>query len=163
MNKAYGPNAPCCATIFLSLKKFREGKTDIDDELRGGRPTIDAYASTHRLKELIGIKQSLVWKILTSDLHFKLHFCKWVPYKITDGIQQKRVEMAQSMLNVLTSEKISHNDIITGDESWFYWSYEQTPIWLPETSNSPLIPKPTIGMKPPLFHLFQQNRNNPHR
>ena len=31
-------------------------------------------------------------------------------------MKQKRDDMAQSILNALISEKISHNDIITGDE-----------------------------------------------
>lgn len=55
------------------------------------------------------------------------------------------------MLNLLTSEKVFHDDIITGDESWFYWSYKQTQIWLPEISSRPLIPKTTIGMKKKRF------------
>ena len=38
----------------------------------------------------------------------------------TTKIKQKRVEITQLMLNVLTSEKVSHDGILTGDESWFY-------------------------------------------
>lgn len=167
MRRAYGRNAPSRSSIFLWLQKFSNGKKDIDDEPRDGRPKfqenaiaiIDAldkepYASTNRLEELTNIPQSTVWRILKKDLKYNLCFCKWVPYKISDEIRQKRVEMAQSMLEILTSESISWNDIITGDESWFYWSYEQVQMWLPENSERPQIPKPTIGLKKTLFSIY---------
>ena len=167
MQMAYGRNAPSRSSIFLWLSKFKNGKTDVDDEPRDGRPKfqensiaiIDAldkepYASTYRLEELTNSPQSTIWCILTSELHYKLSFCKWIPYKISDDIRQKRVEIAHSMLQVLTSEKISRMDIVTGDESWFYWSYEQTQIWLPENSERPQIPKPTIGLQKTLFSIY---------
>lgn len=70
-------------------------------------------------------------------------------------MKQKRDDMAQSILNVLISKKISHNDIITGDESW---SYKQTQILLPENSNYSLIPKPTNSMKKLIFLIYFSKR-----
>lgn len=38
----------------------------------------------------------------------------------------KMVQIAHSMLQILTADKISRMDIIIDDESCFYWLYEQT-------------------------------------
>ena len=66
----------------------------------------------------------------------------------------KRVEMAKIILHDLSSEENDWKDIVTGDESWFLWSYENDQIWLQHGSKRPQIPKPTIGMKKSLFSIY---------
>lgn len=167
MEKAYNHNVPGRATVFRWLKKFKEGKMDIDDEPRSGKPPIqenklailnalekEPYASTYRIEELTGINQSTVWTTLTHQMHYKLFICKWVPYKIDNKIKEKRVELSKLILDTLNKGAGNWSNIITGDESWFFWRYDKQQQWLPENSERPQIPKANIGSEKSLFSIY---------
>ena len=167
MEKAYGRNAPSRASIFNWFKKFKDGKKDIDDAPRSGKPQNQEYkllildalekephASTIRLEDITGINKSTIWNILTDQMHYKLYISKWIPYPIREDIKEKRVKMAVDILNVLEKGETAWMDTITGDESWFFWAYEHDQQWLPEGSERPKIPKPNIWIKKRYFRFI---------
>ena len=59
-----------------------------------------------------------------------LHLRK-IPHILTDEIKEKRVRQANFIISSLETAKKSHNaNIITGDESWFYYSYPPKARWV---------------------------------
>ena len=56
---ALGPDAPAYRTVAKWAERFREGREDVNDDLRSGRP----------LSELIDENIELVRQVITNDPH----------------------------------------------------------------------------------------------
>jgi hypothetical protein len=70
----------------------------------------------------------------------------WVLHIVTDDLSLIRVEMCQTMLAGLRVQEYNPwHDIVTGEESWFYFEYVRDRLWISCLDNTPDYPKRTIA------------------
>ena len=126
---------------------FLEGRENVHDELRSGRPTTvtanNAVVAIRnvveedrrvtideilvRLPPGIEIRRSSIGKILTDDLHYRKVCARWVPRLLTDIHKQQRMNSARIFLEMHGREGgqlISR--IVTGDETWVHHATPET-------------------------------------
>ncbi|KFM62375.1 Histone-lysine N-methyltransferase SETMAR, partial [Stegodyphus mimosarum] len=120
---------------------FENGRTDIDDAEREGRP---ATATTARVNECIlanrritinkisnelDISHGSVHKIIADHLEFRKVCARWVPRLLTEEHKGKRFESAFAFLQTEGNDVL--DKIVTGDETWIHH-------FSPETKRSSL-------------------------
>ena len=140
----YGDNAYCLKAVQYWTKEFKLGRKDTADAPRAGRPpnlrnrvlieaqiNEDPYISAHQIAKNTFIPYSTVLHILTNDLNFKYMHLRWIPHSLTPEIKKKRVSQAQVILKALQTANRSHfSNIITGDESWFFYINQPKARWV---------------------------------
>ena len=136
-------NAPSIQAVRKWVKAVSEGRDDMEDEPRPGRP-VTACGDANISKVLVALSddrrktceeistetsmsRTSVCRVLTNKLNKKKKFSKWVPHLLTDEQKESRVNFSRNFLRRFQTEQ---NDflgrIITGDETWVY-------SWDPET------------------------------
>ena len=96
MEKAYGDSSPCIETIRKWAKRFQQGRSDITDNQRSGRPEIEnlkekvlkkleeqPFASARSISQDLNVSYGTIHNVLTNQLHLKHYVTKWVPHKLT--------------------------------------------------------------------------------
>jgi hypothetical protein len=74
----------------------------------------------------------------------------WIPHALASELKQVRKALCLQMLPKLRA--YTHNgwdNIVTGDESWFYYEYVRERIWTGMDDNAP---KGQTGRSPPEKH-----------
>lgn len=118
------------------FKRFKSGRTSIEEESRSGRPStstndenIDAVRSVIRanrrltvreVAEEVGISIGSCHEILTVKLGMHRVSAKLVPRLLTDDQKENRVKISQELLDRASTDKNFIKTIITGDETWVY-------------------------------------------
>ncbi|GFR75378.1 histone-lysine N-methyltransferase SETMAR [Elysia marginata] len=136
-------NAPTIQTVRKWIKAVSEGRDDMEDGPRPGRPVTECgYANISKVLvslsddrrktcEEISTETSMsrtsVFRVLTNKLN-KKKFSAWASHLLTDEQKESRVNFSRNFLRRFQSEQ---NDflgwIITGDETWVYsWDPEQS-------------------------------------
>jgi hypothetical protein len=108
---ALGPNAPSYATVTRWARRFREGREDVNDDPRSGRP----------VSELIDENIELVRQVIMNDPHSTyddiiaetsfsrgtieriIHNCLklkkitscWVPHQLNDEQKEERIRLCR--------------------------------------------------------------------
>ncbi|GFR58149.1 histone-lysine n-methyltransferase setmar-like protein [Elysia marginata] len=135
-----GENALSIQTVRIRVKAVSEGRDDMEDEPRPGRPVTacgDANISkvlvslsddTRKTCEEIPTETSMsttsVFRVITNKLN-KKKFSKWVPHLLTDEQKESRVNFSRNFLRRFQTEQIDFlNRIITDEqkESRVYFS-----------------------------------------
>ncbi|CAF1405191.1 unnamed protein product, partial [Rotaria sp. Silwood1] len=96
---ALGPNAPSYTTVTGWAKRFREGREEINDDPRFGRPVSKLTDENIELARQV---------IITS---------RWVPHELTDEQKQQGVQFCRENLAKFQTGSWRLCDIITGDET----------------------------------------------
>ena len=60
-------------------------------------------------------------QIIHDHLKLRKLTSRWIPHELSDKNRQLRLEICKENLARISESKIRLNDVITGDESWFYW------------------------------------------
>ena len=103
MEQALQEFCPSYETIRRWVVAIREGKEDLDDEARTGRPVNatspdveekvaaavrqDRRLTTRQMSQMVGVSHNSVHKILTENLGKRKVCAKWVPHLLTDERQ----------------------------------------------------------------------------
>lgn len=130
-------------TIEYWMHEFKCGRTNIEDAPKSGRPIIDdidakilksledfPFASVTYISEVCGCSIGTVYNHLTSTLGYKCYKLRWVPFFLTEQLKEKRKSGAQQLKSALiSSAKKDFENLITGDQSWFFLSYEPKTKW----------------------------------
>lgn len=91
--------------------------------------------SLRQLVTLTGISKSTGERILKEKLNLRSVSAKWVPYNLTDGQCQLRVQMCVNLVAELEKRNAAKN-IIVCDEKWIYFRSVPHPTclrkWLPK-------------------------------
>ncbi|GFX55028.1 mariner Mos1 transposase [Trichonephila clavipes] len=132
----YGTEAMSDNKVRKWVRKFKDGRTNIHDEERSGRPSVitdglmqvvetknrknSTFTITTHSLEFPDISRSVVYKIVTKDLNFKeIAFSLGVPRLLTVEHKEKRFAIS---LDFLICYEEEGDDmlirIITGDETW---------------------------------------------
>jgi hypothetical protein len=88
------------------------------------------FASCKVLCRHFRIAKTTCLKILHDNLGMKKFNLRWVPYALNSSQKAERVMLSHEILAVLESDRRnSFQNVITGDESWFFLCYLRDSIW----------------------------------
>lgn len=155
--EVYGENCMSVQHVRKWCREFSEGRTEIHDENRSGRPSVsdevvekvetilleDRRITINELALRIPeTSNTTIHKILTEKLGYHKVCARWVPRMLTENHKQQRVEIAQQFLQQCKDNKEEFLDsIVTGDETWvFHFTPEtkqQSREWRHPTSPKP--------------------------
>lgn len=135
LKQVYGDNSLKEPTVNKWLKRFREGREEVKDDPRPGRPSTsssdenveriracvlkDRRLTVRMIADELSIPKTIVHEILTQNLEMKKLCAKIVPKLLTPEQKAKRVECCEDWLEAEERGDFL-NRVITGDESWFY-------------------------------------------
>jgi transposase len=112
---AFGKEAMCRTQTYEWWKRFKEGRTLVDDDPRSGRPSTsktddnvakvrEVIHSNRRLTvqevaEAVSISKTVCHEILTENLGIHRIAAKFVPRLLMDDQKQNRADVSQELLN----------------------------------------------------------------
>ena len=134
IHKAYGKDALLKAQVFKWHKVFSEGREDVKDEQRIGRPSTshtsdnvakvkavldsDQRVSVRLIADQVGLPKSIVHEIVTTKLQMWKVCTKLVPKVLTDEQKENRVSISRELLDHVRGDPDFLEQVITGDERW---------------------------------------------
>ena len=157
VNAAYGDQALSCSNVFRWYGRFRDGREDIEDDSRSGRPTKccsdnkvekilrlllqNRHLSLRMLANKANIGKDIVRKIVVEDLRKRKICSRLVPHSLTPEQKDQRIAVCQDLIATADSDPAFFKKIVTGDETWCV-AYDcttkrQFPAWVRETSPRP--------------------------
>lgn len=136
LKKAYGENALGRSTVFDWYKRLKDGRTELEDYDRSGRPSTSVNDSNiERVRDIIntdrrltireisddlGLSYGTVQRILTDKLGMTRVAAKFVPKLLSDEQKCKRVTACKELQKLKGKHRNFLDLVITGDESWVY-------------------------------------------
>jgi len=137
LKTAFGDRAPPYKTVSRWAKRFRDGREDVEDDPRSGRPiTAHTLTNIEIVRRLIEddphttyieieaqtlLSQGTICTIIHDSLKLRKITCRWVPHDLTEENRKERVAACRENLRMFKENKWRLCDVITGDESWIYW------------------------------------------
>ncbi|UYV82176.1 hypothetical protein LAZ67_21001267 [Cordylochernes scorpioides] len=117
-------------------KAFKEGREEVADEPRSGRPTTartdenvdrvlevlrtDRRLSIQQIADTLHMSTFVVNRIVTEDLQMRKICAKLVPKVLTQDQKELRVLRCQELLDLIQNEPGFLNSVVTEDESWMF-------------------------------------------
>lgn len=118
--------------------RFSEGRTDLHDLKRSGRPTIKTADLIAKIEEVLrtdrritiaelqqhfpDVSKTVVHEIVKEDLGYNKICARWVPRMLTDQHKKNRMSSALTFLSLYNEFGDELLDrIVTGDETWVYY------------------------------------------
>lgn len=133
---AFGESTMSRTQVQLWYNRFKEGREDVNDDARPGRPsTSTTDENIEAVKKMIldnrritirevaddvGISFGSCQAIFTDVLGMKRAAAKIVPKLLNFEQKQRRMDIAQELLNIVNDDPDFLKKVITGDESWVY-------------------------------------------
>ena len=162
--------------VFKWHRRFKEGRTSIDDDERQGRPATrpslvddvrsvvngDRRMTVREVADKLGTSYGTVERILTLDLKMKKVSARWVPRLLSENDMERRVSCSQEFLRRYRRQGAAFLDsVITLDETWLHYfepeSKRQSSVWKTPTSPPPKKAKVVSSMKKHMF-VFVMDR-----
>ena len=147
------------------FNRFRNGKKDLEDEEKEGRPIEldddalraavkeEPEATTRNLEKKLGFSHTTIERHL-QQLGYRKVMSRWIPHALTDAQKGTRLTICQSLLSRPNRNEFLQ-DIVTGDESWvLYHNDTHHAVWLPPGENPPSQPKPDYHQRKILLCCF---------
>jgi hypothetical protein len=135
LQETFGDNAMSQSKTFLWLKRFKDGRTPVDnDELSGRLSTsttpeniakvreailADRRQTIHDVCEIVGLSYRTVQRILTDNLNMRHISARFVPRLLSDDQKALRVSVCRELKQQARDDPII-SSIKTGDETWVY-------------------------------------------
>ncbi len=142
LTRKYGQTVMSIQHVRKWCRLFDEGRTNLEDEPRSGRPSVltdvlvqrvETFIQENRrvtisdLEGVIPVSRRLIHQIVTEKLQYRKLCARWVPKMLTDTHKTNRFT---SSLTILQKFNIEGNDflqrIVTGDETWVYYKTPET-------------------------------------
>ena len=136
LQEVYGDATMSRTRIFEWRKRFREGREDVEDDPKSGRPTTsrtnenvervrekvrsDRRLTVRMIADELSMNSERVWRIITEDLGMRKVCAKMVPRLLNDGQKENRVQVCQDILKQLEITPDLLSRVVTGDESWIF-------------------------------------------
>lgn len=131
----YGENAISEGMVRKWVRMFNEGRTNVHDESRSGRPSVvnddlvrkvdekikenRRFTITMLSDEFPQISRTVLYQIVVDHLGYHKLCSRWVPKMLTDVHKTKRLGSALTFLTRYSDEGEEFlNQIVTGDETW---------------------------------------------
>ena len=134
INKAYGSASMSHANVYRWYVRLRDGREDVKDDARSGRPSIartdknvesvhllteDRHTTLQVIADHLNIGKETVHPIVTEDLGKRKIWTRFVPRALTTEQKQEHVIYCQDLLLMGQDEHFLEN-IITADETWCF-------------------------------------------
>ena len=132
LTQVYGAQAPKYRTVAKWTALFKEGRSDLKDDPRSGRPiTVHTSANIELVRQIIecdphstfddimaetSINRFTLGEIIHDSLGMKKLASRWIPHKLTDKNRKERIEACRENLAKFKEGKWRLCDVITGDE-----------------------------------------------
>ena len=145
------------AMVFMWHKRFKDGREDVGDDERSGRPSTsrndenlakvrqvlnsDRRLSVRLIAEMVNLNHETVHQLVTEDLMMRKVCAKLVPKVLSDDQRARRLAVSEEMLARLQTEPNFLNSVVTGDESWVYEYDPETKLQSAEW-HTPTSPRP---------------------
>jgi septation ring formation regulator EzrA len=136
IKQAYGDNALSYSQVSRWLKAFKDGREEVSDEPRSGRPSTsttddnvarvraelnsDRRLSVRMIADNLNIPKTIVHELVTEKLNMRKVCAKLVPKVLTDDQKNHRVTVATELLERLEIEPNFLDCVVTGDETWCF-------------------------------------------
>ena len=133
VKNALGSSSPCRSTFFKLFAEFKARRTTILDRKRSGRPPNiltamkikrilrrNKFSSARYIAKKGNISTRTTRRWL-NRLGYKRMKIKAGRYPMTISATERRAEVSKQLLKELN--QLSHIDVITSDESWFFLNY----------------------------------------
>jgi len=155
LTQAYGDHTMSRAQVFRWHKAFMDGREEVEDEARSGRPSTtrndetvarvrdlvrtDRRLTVRMIADELNINRQAVYEILTQDLGMRKICAKMVPKNLTIEQKEHRMTVCRDLINRIETEPDIFKHVVTGDETWVFEydpeSKRQSAEW--HTSSSP--------------------------
>ncbi|XP_011069097.1 PREDICTED: putative uncharacterized protein FLJ37770 [Acromyrmex echinatior] len=113
---------------------FSEGREDVNDEERAGRPSTSTDENIDEVKKIVLANRRITVREVAEDLNISIGSChsiftndlvmrrvaKFVPKLLNFDQKQHRINIAKELLDSVRDDPNVLQKIITGDESWVY-------------------------------------------
>lgn len=177
--EVYGPNIMSDSAVRRWCREFSEGRTNVHDEDRSGRPSL----LTNELVELVNqkvreirrfsisqlsevfpqISRTILYEIVSEKLQYHKVCARWVPKMLTDDHKNQRVASAEKFLTRYQAEGVEFlNHIVTGDETWIAYvnpeTKRQSMQWMHSTSPKPKKFKQTFSGRKLMATVFWDHK-----
>jgi histone-lysine N-methyltransferase SETMAR len=136
LQEAFGDDVMSQSKTFLLYKRFKDGRTSIDDVKRSRRPSTsttpenkanvheailaDRRGTIHDVCETVGLSYATVQRILAENLKMRRISAKYVPTLLNDNQKAHRVSVCSELKQQARDDANFISNIITGDETWVY-------------------------------------------
>ncbi|UYV72295.1 hypothetical protein LAZ67_9002491, partial [Cordylochernes scorpioides] len=133
---AYGEATLDRSTVYRWYKMFSEGREDVNDEERAGRPsTSTTDEKVNEVEKMILANRRITVREVAEDLNISIGSChsifindlgmrqvaaKFVPKLLNCDQKQHRMNIANEMLDSVRDDPNLLQRVITGDEAWVY-------------------------------------------
>jgi hypothetical protein len=115
----------------------------------------EPFNLTRHLARQLAVTKEVVIRNLQEVLMFHKFSLKWVPNVLSAEQKAARVQMSRELYNNLIFERQkTFATIITGDESWYYWSYAESWIWARSRDDVPTRPLQKSDSEKSMFTIF---------
>jgi transposase len=139
----YGLDALALSTMKKWRRCFQQGRTDLFDDPRSGRPLMHdlgeiirsvleerSFTSYKVLCRHFRVDKAMCLRILHDTLDLKKFHLRWVPHALSSNQKNERVSDSRLLLVALEQNKATlFQGVITGDESWFFLYYPRDSMW----------------------------------
>ena len=133
----FAETAPAYSTVARWVKLFKDGKNNFEDEPRAGRPitektqenielvraiiTENPYATYDEVEAETSLCRGTIHGIIHDSLNLKKVTSRWVPHFLSEQNKRDRVRVCEFNLERFRDNRWRLCDVVTGDESWFFW------------------------------------------
>ncbi|QQP53580.1 Uncharacterized protein FKW44_006105 [Caligus rogercresseyi] len=132
------PNFRSYFLIRIKLARtFDKGVFALEKKTRPGRPReTRTEENVARVKRLVSLPSTTVFRLLTEDLGLRNLLSVLVPHQLSEANKTQRVKCCQDLLKLFQDhrEDFLGSHLLVQDESWFYWdSAERRQVWAEPT------------------------------
>jgi hypothetical protein len=129
-------------------RKFKAGDFSMDVRVRPGKPPIEIsgaimnllsdepFLSARVLAVRLSSTHQIIKRVLVSDLGMRKFVRQWIPHDLSEANRRERVLKINVLLEELGADEGNEfANTMTGDESWFFLSYESDSMFATLTLN----------------------------
>ena len=143
LTEVYGESVMSEGKVRQWCRSFKEGRSNVHDEDRSGRPSVASenlveridvkirenrrFTITELSEQFPEVSRTVLYELVTKELQYRKVCARWVPKMLTETHKQKRMQSARLILERYErdgDEFLSH--IVTGDETWIAYSNVET-------------------------------------
>ena len=159
LQQVYGDSSPSKSVVYEWINRFKDGREDLKDNPREGRPSTaknertvalvqnlveeDRRITVDAIAYEVGISHGSAYSILNENLGLSKLSARWVPKALRDDQLDQRAELSLALLTKIEANEAEFfARIVTGDETWIHQydpeSKIQSKQWLPRGSAGPV-------------------------
>jgi hypothetical protein len=142
IKQVYGDNALARTRVFEWYARFRDGRENVEDNERSGRPAaVRTPGMVERVRQLISTDRRMTLRMMEMELHIsretirkilmedlgKRKICpRFVPHCLTDEQKALRLQACQEFVRSVNDHRSLLDSVVMGAETWCFLYDPQT-------------------------------------